>query len=204
MLDSDSLLSSLLYWSFSLPGSLLSYLAICSCHGLECFLPRESLHLLFAAQVVPAWPGGVPAGLCRSFLPVTLLRKCFFYFLALKSVLVLDSCSISPATGRICLPRLHNPASLYWRLALETKYGPGVAAPPTIFIHLVFGGTLSMRCHGLDTQRARNGKYVLRHAYTHTGVHAVFQPLSIENHIFEFILRTPVLFLSCCLGQLQL
>lgn len=49
-------------------------------------------------------------------------------------------------------------------------------------------------CHGLDTQRAGKAKYVLRHAHAHTGVHAVFQPLSIENCIFEFILRTPVLF----------
>lgn len=119
-----------LYWLFSLPGSLLSYLTICSYHGLKCFLPRENpqLLLLFAAQIVPAWPGGIPAGLCRSFLPVTLLRKCFFYFLILKSVLVLDSSSI-PLQQAVYAShaRLHNPASLYCRLALETKYGPGVA-----------------------------------------------------------------------------
>lgn len=137
MLDCDSLLCLfLLYWLFSRPGSLLSYLAICSYHGLKCFLLRENLQLLllFAAQIVPAWLGGIPAGLCRSFLPVTLLRKCFFYFLALKSVLVLDSSSISPEQA---VYASHAPTTLpvftggrCWRQSV----GPGWRHHPTVFI----------------------------------------------------------------------
>lgn len=138
MLDYDShLCLFLLYWLFSLPGSLLSYLAICSYHELKCFLPRENLHLLllFAAQIVPVWPVGVPVGLCRSFLPVTLLRKCLFYFLALKSVLVLDSSSISPEQA---VYASHAPTTLppftggrCWRQSVS----PGWRHHPTIFIH---------------------------------------------------------------------